>query len=196
MSYQKKQYGFTFRNTIFSIVSLITTSGFTVTDYGLWPLSPQLFLMFLMIMGGSSASTSGGVKAIRIYILVKYIYRELARLVHPRLVMNIKINKQHLDEEIISKVISFLFIHLLILTVSIFLVSLETEDFLTTITSVLSCISNVGPGFGEVGPSNTFADLSTFSKIVLSINMLMGRLELFTVIILFVPNFWRSYSKL
>ena len=190
------QYGFTFRNTIFSIVSLITTSGFTVTDYGLWPLSPQLFLMFLMIMGGSSASTSGGVKAIRIYILVKYIYRELARLVHPRLVMNIKINKQHLDEEIISKVISFLFIHLLILTVSIFLVSLETEDFLTTITSVLSCISNVGPGFGEVGPSNTFADLSTFSKIVLSINMLMGRLELFTVIILFVPNFWRSYSKL
>ena len=98
---------FTFLSVFFSVVSLITTSGFTVADYGVWPLSPQLFLMFLMLMGGCSASTSGGIKAIRVYILVKYIYRELARLVHPRLVMNIKINKQHLDEETISKVSLF-----------------------------------------------------------------------------------------
>ena len=110
--------------------------------------------------------------------------------------MNIKINKQHLDEETISKVISFLFIHILVVTASVFLVSIETKDLLTTLTSVLSCISNVGPGFGEVGPTHTFAGLSVFSKMILSLNMLMGRLELFTVIILFIPNFWRSYSKL
>ena len=187
---------FSLRETIFTVVSLITSSGFTLTDYEVWLLSPQLLLLMLFLMGGCSGSTSGGIKVIRVQILIKYIYRELAHLVHPKLVMNIKINQQRLDEEIISKTISFLFIHILIVAISIILVSLETQDFLTSFTGVLASIGNIGPAFGSLGPSETFHSAGDFSKIIFAFDMLIGRLEVFTVVILFIPNFWRRHGKI
>jgi trk system potassium uptake protein TrkH len=184
------------REIFFTVTSLATSSGFTVTDYEVWLISPQLLLLFLFLMGGCSGSTSGGIKVIRIQILAKYIYRELFRLVHPRAVMNININRQRVDEEIVSKTISFLFIHLLITAISVILVSLEMKDFYSAFTGVLASIGNVGPAFGSLGPSETFASAGNFSKIIFSFNMLVGRLEIFTVVTLLIPSFWRSYAKL
>ena len=186
----------TLRNIIFTVVSLITTSGFTITDYEMWLLSPQLLLLFLFLMGGCSGSTSGGIKIIRIQILSKYIYRELFRLVHPKAVMNIKINQQKLKEEIVAKTISFLFIHLLIVAISIVFVSFETKDFLTSLTGVLASIGNIGPAFGNFGPVKTFASAGGFSKLVFSFNMLVGRLEVFTIVTLLIPIFWKNYKKI
>ena len=142
-------------------------------------------------MGGCSGSTSGGIKVMRIQILIKYIYRELLRIMHPNIVMDIKMNKRHLEEDIIFKIISFLLIHFLVIAISVLLVSIETKDFLTALSSVLASTGNIGPAFGNVGPLDTFSSLGNLSKLVLSLDMLMGRLELFTVIILFIPRFWK-----
>lgn len=183
------------RSIIFTVVSLFTTAGFTTIDYEIWLLSPQLLIMFLMGIGGCSGSTSGGIKVLRIQILIKHTYKNLSSMIHPRLVKNIKINKQSIDKNIISKIISFMLLHVFIVIISTILVSIETDDFLTAFSSVLASIGNIGPAFGTVGPTDTFAALGWFSKLILSINMLMGRLELFTVIILFIPNFWQKHNN-
>lgn len=193
--YLNNQNIFSFKDIIFTVVSLVTSSGFVITDYEMWLFSPQLLLVFLFLMGGCSGSTSGGIKVIRVQILAKYIYRELVRLVHPKIVMNIKINKKKLDEEIAAKTVSFLFIHFLIVAISIILISFETQDFFTACTGVLASIGNIGPAFGNLGPTETFATVGNFSKLVFSFNMLVGRLEIFTVVTLLIPSFWGHYTR-
>ncbi|MGK0289064.1 MAG: trk system potassium uptake protein TrkH [bacterium] len=180
------------RDASFLVASIVTTTGFGSADYELWAVFAQFILMFLMIMGGCAGSTGGGVKVVRILLIFKYMYIELLKLVHPNLVRNIKIRKESVEKDVIASALGFIFIYTSVLMISILLVTLETDNMLTAIGGVISSLSNVGPGFGTIGPTENFAHLGTLTKWVFAIDMLMGRLELLTVIILFFPQSWRK----
>lgn len=175
----------------FQVVSIVTTTGFGSDDYVLWGAFPQLVLVMLMIAGGCAGSTSGGIKWVRILLVFKYIYLELLRLVHPRLVVHAKLNKMRVSQNILSNIFAFIFLYLTILVVVTLLISLEGHSLLTSMGAAVSALGNVGPGLDAVGPVQNYAHFSSYSKWVLLLAMLMGRLELMTVIVLFMPFIWR-----
>lgn len=180
------------REISFNVVSIISTTGFTTANYELWGALPQFILMFLMLIGGCAGSTSGGIKVVRILLVFKYMYIELLKILHPSLFKSIKINKTSVETQTVAGILGFLFIYITILMSSILLISIVENDMMTIISSVMTCLSNVGPGFSQVGPTDNFAHLNSFTKWVLSLDMLMGRLELLTIIILFLPHTWRK----
>ncbi len=180
-----------FREAFFQVVSIITTTGFCSSDYTLW--GPFVtFLFFLLLFSGASAgSTSGGIKIVRIVLLMKNSLLEFKRRLHPSAVIPVQLNKESVASNIIYNLLAFIFLYLFIFTFGSLIMTALGIDFLTSISSVASALSNVGPGIGEVGPSHSFSHLPDTGKWVLSIMMLMGRLELFTVAVLFTPYFWR-----
>jgi trk system potassium uptake protein TrkH len=153
-----------------------------------------MILLVLMFIGGCAGSTAGGIKNIRLLILGKTIKREMVRIVHPKAVYTIKVDGKAVDEETVSGVMTFYFAFMDIFKVSLILVSIDGKDMVTTISSVATCIGNVGPGLGMVGPLGSFADYSVFSKIVLSFCMIVGRLEIFPVLLLWMPHFLKKVS--
>ena len=181
-----------FRWSFFEVSSIITTTGYGTVDSDLWPLSVKMVIMLLMFIGGCAGSTGGGIKVIRFMISMKTIKRAFALRLHPKAVMPIRIGKKPIPESTISAVTAFLSLYVFTLFVGVFLVSFEDVSFMTAFSSVLACLSNIGPGFDAVGAVGNFAFFSDYSKILLSILMIAGRLELFTIFLLFTPRFWNS----
>ncbi|NSW88547.1 TrkH family potassium uptake protein [bacterium] len=187
--YESLRYG------IFQSVSLSTGTGFTSYNFDLWSKHTKIILLIFMILGGCSGSTTGGIKIIRLLIIFKRIVIEIKRRVSPNIVSTVKINGKSIDEEIVSGVFSFMGLYIFICTVSAILI-IVLENNVTAISAfsaVLSCITNVGPGFEQVNPHHHYAFFSTSSKILLSFLMLLGRLEIFTIFALLIPSFWKKY---
>lgn len=178
------------RDSAFTVISVVTTTGFGTADYELWAILPQFILMFLMLVGGSAGSTAGGIKSVRILLVFKYMHVEMLKLIHPNLIKSIKIRNTSVQPKVVAGILSFIFVYTSVLMGSILLVSFDAPDMMTAIGSVVACLSNIGPGFGTVGPTENFAHLSSLTKWILSIDMAMGRLELLTVLVLFLPQTW------
>ncbi len=176
----------------FQVVSIVTTTGFATADYEQWPGLSQMILLLCMFMGASAGSTGGGVKCLRVMLGFKYCYRELFSLVHPRAVAPIKINGQTVAEETIRSVMGFLALYLGMFAVCAVLLAGTGVDFVTAFGAVAACIGNIGPGFGMVGPAENYALIPVAGKWLLIWCMLLGRLEVFTVIIFLVPEFYRK----
>lgn len=179
-----------FRDAIFQVVTIITTTGYATADYLLWPPLLGLILLLLMCIGSSAGSTSGGIKVVRVLLLFKNSFTELKRIIHPNGVINVKYNNKSVHPNIMSSIMGFFILYIIIITVSSLVMTVFTENVITATSSVITCISNVGPGFGGVGPMYSFASLNDFAKIFLAFIMLVGRLELFTVMVLFTKSFW------
>ncbi len=182
----------TIRDVFFSVSSIITTTGFGTADYELWPIFGQFILMFIMIMGGCAGSTAGGIKSVRLMLVLKYMHAEILKLLHPNLIRTVKMRNAVIDRNVLSNILGFIFIFTAVMAVSILLVSFEVGDMTTAIGSVIASLSNIGPGFGTVGPTENYAHLGSFTKWVLSLDMVMGRLEILTILILFLPGTWRK----
>lgn len=179
------------RNALFQSTAFITTSGYSIADYTLWPSFSQLILFCLMLTGGCSASTCGSIKVIRVMILFKLIVRGMYKRLHPNAVVPVKIGSKILSSETVSKVSSFIILYFTVFAVSSLIVSLENHDLLTTFSAVVSSLSNTGLGMGLLGPEGDFEIFSLPTRLYLAVLMIAGRLELFTIIMLLSPSFWR-----
>ena len=175
----------------FQAASILTTTGYATADYEQWPYLAQIILFILMFVGGCSGSTGGGIKVIRLVILLKQALNEMKHLVHPRGIFTLRLGKFTVKKEIAYAVSGFFFLYIaMVMTVS-FIVALSGHDILTSVTTALATVGNIGPGFGLIGPSENYAFFSAPVKWVLSFAMLAGRLELYTVLVLFTRTFWK-----
>ena len=181
-----------FREALFQVVSIITTTGYATADYLLWVPFLSLMVFVLMFFGGSAGSTGGGIKIVRIVLLLKNSALELKRLVHPNAVIPVRLNNKAVSQTIVTNVLAFVVFYILIFGVSTIIMSIMGFDMETSLGAVATSLGNIGPGLGDVGPSATFADIPAFGKWFLSFLMLLGRLELFTVLMLFAPAFWKQ----
>ena len=186
----KHSVGESFRHAFFQVSSIITTTGFSSTDFGKWPIIAQIVLVFLMFIGACAGSTGGGIKVSRLVILVKSGIRDIKKAINPRSIETVKVDKQTVGEPVVKSVSVFFATYIIVLAVSSLIVSLDGRDLTTTFTSVIACIGNIGPGLGAVGPTGNFSDFSILSKIVLSFDMLAGRLELIPMMMIFTPYVW------
>lgn len=180
------------RYTSFQVAAILTTTGFATADYELWPGITQAILLFCMFVGGCAGSTGGGMKVMRIMLLVKHSYKELFRLIHPRSVNRVKMGKTVVQDDVLSGVWGFFILWIGLFVLAAFVVAGTGVDVVTSFAASLACIGNIGPGIGGVGPTENFAWLPDTAKWVLTFCMVLGRLEIYTVIILFVPEFWRK----
>lgn len=180
------------RYASFQVVSIITTTGFATADYETWPAMSQLVLLMCMFLGASAGSTGGGMKCLRIMLCFKYCYKELFGLIHPRAVSHVKIGGKIVPEDVMRSVLGFLALFMGIFGVSSVLLAAMGVDFVTAFGAVAATLGNIGPGFGMVGPTENFADIPQAGKWLLIWCMLLGRLEIYTVIILLVPEFYRK----
>ncbi len=176
----------------FQVVSIITTTGYATANYELWPGLSHIIIFICMFIGASAGSTGGGMKCARIIVCCKYCYREIFSLIHPSSISHIKMNGIVVQNHVVRSIMGFITLYLgLFVICSIFLAAMGV-DMLTALSSVATCIGNVGPGFGAIGPTENFSSLPLFGKWLLAWCMLIGRLEIYTMIILFVPEFWRK----
>lgn len=181
-----------FRNSLFQVVSIITTTGFISSDYMLWTNFSWMIIFLLFFVGGMAGSTAGGIKNIRLYLLVQNCYLSLKRLIHPNALIPVRLGKKVVGEDVIFKIMAFFLIFFLCFAIGIFVMSLLGLDFETAISTVASALGNVGPGLGTVGAIYPYTHLPIAGKWILSFFMLLGRLEFFTVLVLFTPAFWKK----
>ena len=178
----------------FNIISILTGTGYVTTNFDDWGNFPLIFFLFLMFIGGCAGSTACGIKIFRFQLLMHFISIQLKKIIYPRGIFIIKYDGKNIDEKFLSSVISFIFLYITIFFVITLLLSSTGLDFLTSVSAAATSISNVGPGLGEIiGPNGNFSELSIFSKWILCTGMILGRLELFAILILFLPSFWRKY---
>jgi len=180
------------RYSLFQVVSIFTTTGYGTADYELWGPLAQFLLVMCMVVGGSAGSTAGGVKCMRVIILFKQVKREILRLVHPRAIVSVKLGRELVADEILSGVIGFFLLYLALAALAMGSLAALGLDLLTGIGAVIACISNIGPGIGQVGPTDNFAHLPALAKWILTFCMLLGRLEIYTVIVLLSKEFWKT----
>lgn len=180
-----------FRISLFQVVSILTTTGFVTSDYLQWVYVLGILIFILMFFGGSAGSTGGGVKIMRIVLLLKNAALELKRLIHPNAVIPVRFNKYAVDPAIITNVLAFVSFYIIIIVISTVVMSVMGYNLDTSLGAVATTLGNIGPGIGDVGPTDNFSHIPVFGKWFLSFLMLIGRLELFTVLILFSPSFWR-----
>ena len=181
-----------FRDVLFQLVSVITTTGFITADYTTWSSGITMFFFILLFLGACAGSTSGGIKIIRHIVFVKNTFLEFKRILHPRALIRVKINDEVVAPRILTHILVFLLVYLILFIMGSLTVTGLGMDFLSSISAVATSLGNVGPGIGDVGPVNNFSDVPIHAKKVLTALMLLGRLELFTILILFTPSFWRS----
>lgn len=176
----------------FHVASIITTTGFMSADFNIWPNFSKAILLTLMIIGACAGSTGGGIKVSRFLITMKNVKREIKRLIHPKTVINVKIDDKLIEESLIRNISAYIIIYATIIAASFLLISMNEFDFETSLTAVITCINNVGPGLGEiVGPTGNFSTFTVFSKFVLTMDMLIGRLEIFPILLLFSPGIFK-----
>jgi trk system potassium uptake protein TrkH len=181
-----------FQYSVFQIASILTTTGFATADYEQWPAMSQIILLLCMFVGGSAGSTGGGMKCLRVMICFKYCYKELFSLIHPHAVTHVKIAGKTVPEDVVRSVLGFLALYMMLFAISVVLLAGIGVDFVTAFGAIAATIGNIGPGFGMVGPVENYADIPILGKWLLIWCMLLGRLEIYTVIILLVPEFWRK----
>jgi trk system potassium uptake protein TrkH len=184
--------GAAFRYAAFQVVSIVTTTGYATADYEKWPAMAQLILLLSMFLGASAGSTGGGMKCLRVMLGFKYCYRELFSMVHPKAVIHVKIGGRPVPEDVLRSVMGFMALYVGIFALSSVLLSAMGVDFVTSFAAVAATLGNIGPGFGMVGPVDNFAQIPYLGKWLLIWCMLLGRLEIFTVIIFLVPEFYRK----
>lgn len=180
------------RQSAFQVSSIVTSTGFATVDFNFWPTLSKLIIVMLMFVGAMAGSTGGGIKTVRIVIMLKAIKREINKIIHPKRVNSVKIDGKTVDEDIIRGVFLFIGAYIIISLIAIFIISFDNFDVVTTVTSVITTMSNIGPGLEVVGPAGNFAAFSPLSKIVLSFCMLVGRLEIYPMLIMFSPSIWRK----
>lgn len=182
----------TFRNVAFSILSILTSTGFATADYELWAPFSSMFFLIVLLLGACAGSTSGGVKMIRYQLLLKNSIAEVKRLLHPNAIIPVRHNGKAVPNEILAKVSAFVLTYLAIFVIGALLLTMTELDIKTSLGSVAACMANIGPGLGMTGPAGNYADVAVIGKWLLSFLMLLGRLELFTVLIIFTPYFWKK----
>jgi trk system potassium uptake protein TrkH len=182
----------TTRNSLFQVVSILTTTGYGTADYEQWSFSSQFILFVLMFFGGCAGSTGGGIKMLRVHVLVKSVFAEITRLLHPHAVVPVRIGGQTVPREVVANIVGFFILYITIYIIGVFTMSVMGLDMATSFGSVAATLGNIGPGLGSVGPTDNYADIPTTGKWVLTFLMLSGRLELYTVFILLSPTFWKK----
>ena len=184
--------GTALRQALFTVAATISTTGFVVVDYDtLWPAAAKSVIILLMLVGACAGSTGGGIKCSRILVLLKSVVREIKHIIHPRAVTSIRMDDSSVAESTLFGILHFFAAYIGISLIGLLLVSVDNHDFTTTFISVISCMGNVGPALGLAGPVCNYAFYSIFSKLVLSLLMLIGRLEIFPILILLSPSTWR-----
>ena len=181
-----------FRDSLFQVVSIITTTGYATADYLTWIPVLTIVIFALFFFGGSAGSTGGGIKIMRIVLLLKNSYYELRRMVHPNAVIPVRFNKHSVDSKIITNVLAFFMLYFIIFGFSSVIFTFIEPDMESSMGAVATCLGNIGPGLGNFGPSGNFMHVTSLGKWFLSFLMLLGRLELFTVLVLFSPTFWKE----
>ena len=181
------------KHAAFQVASIITTTGFSTTDFDLWPQLSRTILVLLMFIGACAGSTGGGIKVSRVVILVKTIKKELDSFVHPRSVKKIHVEGRPIEHETLRSVNVFMIAYLVVFSVSVLLVTLDGFDLVTNFTAVAATFNNIGPGLSKVGPTMNFSEFSGLSKYVLMFDMLAGRLEIFPMLLCFYPSTWRKF---
>ncbi len=187
-----EKVGQAIRYGAFQVVSIVTTTGYATADYEKWPAMSQLILLLCMFLGASAGSTGGGVKCLRVMLCFKFCYKELFSIIHPHAVTHIKIGGKAVPEDVMRSILGFLALYIGIFALSSVLLAGLGVDLVTSFGAVAACLGNIGPGFGLVGPADNFAQIPYLGKWLLIWCMLLGRLEVFTVIIFLVPEFWRK----
>ena len=183
--------GRSLRYAFFQVASIITTTGFATADFNAWPEFSRAILVILMFVGACAGSTGGGIKVARVVILCKTSLGDMRKMLHPNAVTTVRFEGKPLTDRTIRSVHLFLTVYILIFTASVLLLSLERFDLVTTFTAVAACINNIGPGLEVVGPMGNYAQFSPAAKLLLSFDMLVGRLEIFPMLLLFAPSIWK-----
>lgn len=181
-----------FRNTLFQVVSILTTTGYGTADYEQWSFSSQFILFLYMFIGGCAGSTGGGMKVIRLYILIQFVRMEVKRLLHPSAVIPLRVGDHVVPREIVTHVIGFLGLMAGLFCIGVLLMTLFGLDLVSALGAIAATLGNIGPGLGSVGPTDNYAHIPVIGKWILTFFMLAGRLEIYTVLILFAPSFWRK----
>ena len=182
----------TLRHSAFQVASIISTTGFSTVDFDLWPAFSKAILLLLMFIGACAGSTAGGLKVSRVIILFKSIRRELSKLLHPRSVGTVKFEGRALDNNTLNNVRNYFALYMFCFFGIFLLISMGGMDMETNFSAVAACFNNIGPGFAAVGPAASFAEYNDFSKWVLSFAMLLGRLEIFPLLLALAPSSWRK----
>lgn len=180
-----------FRDALFQVVSILTTTGFATADYLLWPTLLGLIIFIIMFIGSCAGSTAGGIKVIRVVLLFKNSFTEMKRIIHPNAVINVKYDTKSVHPTVMTGVMAFFILFMIVFSIGSIIMAVFTEDIATACSAVISAMSNIGPGFGSIGPMDNFAHLNDAAKLVLAALMLIGRLEVFTVLVLFSKAFWK-----
>ncbi len=182
----------TAEKSLFQVVSILTTTGFTTADYEQWSLSSQLLLFLLMFVGGCAGSTCGGMKIMRVHLLLKFVLTEVTRLVHPHAVVPVRLGSTAIPREVVTNVVGYSILFMSLFAVGVLVMAAMGLDFTTSMGAVAATLGNIGPGLGTVGPTDGYSQVPFFGKWVLSCLMLIGRLDIFTVIVLLSPQFWKK----
>ena len=180
------------KHSAFSVASVISTTGFATLDFNLWPSFSKTILVLLMFVGACAGSTGGGIKVSRFVVLYKGASHEVGRMLHPKQVKKITVDKRVVEHEVVRSINAYIIAYIIIYIISMLIISLEGYDLVTTFTSVAATFNNVGPGLAMVGPAGSFEFFSDFSKIVFIFDMLAGRLEIFPMLLLFAPTTWKK----
>ena len=180
------------RYALFQVVSITTTTGFATTDFNLWSDSARMVLLTVMFVGGSAGSTAGGIKAVRVLLLLKYARKELFKSIHPKAVKSVKFNNKTVPDEVLQSIVAFVVIYLLIFLVSSVMLAILGMDIISSATASIATLGNIGPAFNQVGPMANYDVVPLLGKLVLIGNMWIGRLEVFTVIVMLTPEFWKK----
>lgn len=180
-----------FHHAAFQVSSVMTTTGYSTLDFDLWPSFSKILMVLVMFIGACAGSTGGGIKVSRILIYVKSIKKEFSSLVHPRSIKVLKMDNKKIEHTVLRSANVFLCTYAIVFFVSLIVISLDNFDFETNFTAIVATLNNIGPGLAGVGPTKNFGGFSNLSKLVLSFNMLAGRLELFPMLLLFIPSTWR-----
>jgi trk system potassium uptake protein TrkH len=180
------------RYSAFQVISIITTTGYVTADYELWPSLPQTILLFCMFLGASAGSTGGGMKCMRIMLLLKHTYKQMFSLIHPRAVVQVKLGGRPVPDEVLHSIWGYFVLYIGLFILSAFFLAAMGLDVVTSFAAVAASIGNIGPGLGTVGPVDNYVHIPLLGKWLLILCMLLGRLEIYTILILFVPEFWRK----
>ena len=182
------------RTVSFNVISILTGTGYVTKDFNQWGNFPLVFFLILMFIGGCAGSTACGIKIFRVQLLYLFLVNQIKKTIYPRGVFVVKYDNNNIDDKFMASVISFIYLYIIIFFILTSILSLSGLDFVSSISGAATSISNVGPGLGEIiGPEGNFSTLSNVSKWALSMGMILGRLELFAILVLLVPSFWRKY---
>lgn len=181
----------TFRSALFSVVSILTTTGFTIVDFTGWTEFITILFFILMFFGASAGSTSGGIKIVRHVILLKNSYNEIKKQLHQSAVFTLKFNNNKVPQSVVTNILAFMMLYVVIFSLGSIIMTILGVDFITSIGAVAATLGNVGPGIGDVGPASNYSSIPNAGKYLLSLLMFIGRLELLTFLMILTPVFWK-----